>query len=133
MPKAKYTDIKSDKKDDGSSTDTEVAVPLMDEERGENWKNEFDEVELRSSRRKARGLRRVWNGFQPYRWMVDTSLLLVILVLLLRRQDNTFASLGRPKQDIGGDTTGFFPECELIIHPEQHARHLLTTARLCSQ
>jgi hypothetical protein len=116
MPKAKYTDVKAEGPDDASSTDTEVAMPLMDGERADYWKAELEDVELRHPRRKARGLRRVWNAFQPYRWMVDTGLLLVILLLLLRRQD-AVKPFGSPKQDIGGDVTGFYPECKFFVPP----------------
>jgi hypothetical protein len=135
MPKAKYSDIKAEPSDGPASPDTEAGVPLMDEERAESWNSRLDEIDLRAPRRKARGLRRGLDAFRPYWWMVDTGLLLVILFLLLgRKVPDSILGVGSPSQDIGGDVTGFYPQCkppsgfigvntvEANVHPLQSAK-----------
>lgn len=53
---------------------------------------------------------RVWTALAPWRWALDTVLLVVILVLVLRGE---YASEAKSaKAAIGSDISGFAPECE---------------------
>ncbi|KAK3369961.1 hypothetical protein B0H63DRAFT_564223 [Podospora didyma] len=103
-PMRKYSHVQplDDHVDDRSST--EVDESLMGDEKGQrDWHHQ----PLRKSKRS-----RVASAFQSYRWIIDTSLLLVILGLLVRdqwRRPDSSLSGGHP-WDFGGDLTGVGPK-----------------------
>lgn len=51
---------------------------------------------------------RLWKTLASWRWVIDTGLLVVILVLVLRK-----AETPNSKPAIGGDLSGYAPDCEL--------------------
>ena len=54
--------------------------------------------------------------FRSYRWLIDTGLLVVILVLLL--QDGArYNSTSQQPWEVGGDLTGVGPQCTSLPHP----------------
>lgn len=66
----------------------------------------WDAEDLERSRQRKR--RSIWHRLKPYRWMLDTGLLLVIVGLLAEKR------LGHNHEhhfEFAGDITGFAPRC----------------------
>lgn len=81
--------------DDQSDASTEVG----------DWDVEVDE----KSQRVTRGI--FWRKLSGYRWLLDTSLLLVVIGLLLEKRwgyDHVY------EYEFAGDLTGFAPRCRGI-------------------
>jgi hypothetical protein len=95
----KYESMPLDDRDDRSSTEVES---LMEVEK--QW--EIEDMQ-RPRRSKASRVSSVLNS---YRWLIDTSLLLVILALVVRSQ---YQATPLP-YDFGGDITGVGPQCKFI-------------------
>lgn len=68
------------------------------------------EKELHGSRRRRSG---VLGFLQDYHWMINTSLLLIILGLVVHEQ---WKKKPVNEYQIGGDMTGVGPECEYNPH-----------------
>ncbi|KAK0629492.1 hypothetical protein B0T17DRAFT_525637 [Bombardia bombarda] len=98
-PIHKYEDVEQlDAHDDASLSNTEVDESLMGDEK--QW---YQHQQTRRPSSKTSKVRSLWRS---YRWIIDTSLLLIILGLLARDQ------LRQPavnKWDFGGDFTGVGP------------------------
>ncbi|AEO63153.1 40722f39-3acc-4307-81fb-caa3051a43a4 [Thermothielavioides terrestris] len=95
---AKYSSIGGEDHDDRSSTEVES---LMEPEK--QW--ELEEAS-RNPKRKSR-VARVCAVFNTWRWLIDTTLLVTILVVVLRIQRSA-----APEEvyELGGDITGFTPK-----------------------
>ncbi|KAL2141205.1 hypothetical protein VTI28DRAFT_2711 [Corynascus sepedonium] len=94
-----YTNIGQDDQDDRSSTEI---GSLMEEEK--QWGLEAAMPErVHESRTK-----RICAFFNSWRWLIDTTLLVAILVLLLRMQKPWFR-LGAEDYQLSGDITDFSP------------------------
>jgi hypothetical protein len=76
--------------DDHSDSSTEV----------EDWE-EDDDLKVRRQR--------AWRSLKRYRWVIDTTLLLVILGLLV---DKTLQHDHSHQFEFAGDITGFAPTCK---------------------
>jgi len=99
----KYENVPAQQPDDCDESSTEVDESLMGEE--SQWNDKT--LGMMDRRSKKRSLRA---KLASYRWLLDTSLLLVILGLIVRDQLRE-----RPVNpyDFGGDLTGVGPRCEL--------------------
>jgi hypothetical protein len=94
-----YETMPLDDRDDRSSTEVES---LMEVEK--DWQNEDMQRPVRRSKTS-----RICNVLNQWRWLIDTTLLLLILGLVARSQ--FLAKPINPNQ-IMGDVTGVGPECE---------------------
>lgn len=78
----------------------------------EDWE---EEPETRS---KVKRRRTLWKKLKPYRWIIDTSLLLIIVGLLAEKRWK--AETGG-KYELVGDISGFAPTCTdielLLVYP----------------
>lgn len=99
-----YTNIGQDDHDDRSSTEI---GSLMEEKQ---WGLEAAMPErVHESRTK-----RICAFFNSWRWLIDTTLLVAILVLLLRMQKPWFR-LGAEDYQLSGDITDFSPRCRFSL------------------
>jgi hypothetical protein len=83
----------------GSHSDSDTDV--------EEWEEEAD-IQPRQRKKRA-----VWKRIKPYRWMLDTALLLVIVGLLAEKR-------WEPRKgyvyELAGDISGFAPTCTATCH-----------------
>jgi hypothetical protein len=59
---------------------------------------------------KPRRRRACWSRFKPWKWLLDTTLLLIILALLIERQWAHHRHSLSHTFELAGDITGFAPE-----------------------
>lgn len=107
-PTHKYNDVRLDDRDDRSSTEVES---LMEVEK--QWQAEGLDRPLRRSRTS-----RMCDVFNQWRWLIDTTLLLAILVFVLRLQTPGSRPVIKSKADeyqLNGDMTDFSPRCKSTV------------------
>jgi hypothetical protein len=98
----KYQNLQADDHDDSSIT--EVEESLMGDEKQMHLE-EFQQRYTKKSKRIA-----CLSTFKEARWFLDTVLLLVIVGLLLRDQSQK-VHLKTSEREVGGDFTGVGPHC----------------------
>jgi hypothetical protein len=98
----KYENVQLDDHDDSSIT--EVEESLM----GDEKQMLVEELQLRYTKKSKR--RACLSTIKEARWLLDTVLLLVIVGLLLRDQSQK-ANLKTSEHEVGGDFTGVGPHC----------------------
>lgn len=95
-----------DDRDDRSSTEVES---LMEVEK--HWQDEDMRRPVRQSR-----VNRICGVLNSFRWLIDTTLLLVILGFLVRSELKK-GPVNPTDYDFGGDITGVGPKCK---SPNEH-------------
>ena len=101
MASYQYDSVRQDKElDDDHST-------LADQER--DWHTDGKPEPRHRSR-----ARRCLAALGPWRWLLDTTLLVVILVLALERRYLARVDKGR-SYELAGDLTGFAPTCRTLF------------------
>jgi hypothetical protein len=100
----KYESMALDDRDDRSSTEVES---LMEVEK--QWQDEDMRMPMRRSRAS-----RICGVLNSFRWLIDTTLLLIILGLVVRSEFKK-GPVNPTDYDFGGDITGVGPKCELPI------------------
>jgi len=101
----RYENLQLDDHDDSSIT--EVEESLM----GDEKQMHRDEFRQRCSKKSKR--RTCLTILNQARWFLDTILLLVIVGLLLRDQSQK-ADLSTSEHEVGGDMTGVGPHCKKL-------------------
>lgn len=97
----KYENLRVDDRDDRSSTEVES---LMDGEK------QWHDVDLSMPmRRPTTKFGRICAALNSWRWLIDTTLLLIILGVVVRTY---MLKPALNPYDFGGDITGFEPRCE---------------------
>jgi hypothetical protein len=105
---ARYANVDQEDRDDRSSTEVESLME-MDKQWGL-------EDQAQGSVRRSRASR-VCAAFNAWRWLIDTTLLVAILVVLLRMQRSSAAT---DEVELSGDMTGFSPRCAFLIPSLPH-------------
>jgi hypothetical protein len=111
----KYENVHLDDQDDSSTT--EVEESLMGDEKQMHGE-EFRERYTRKSKRKT-----CISMLKEARWFLDTILLLVIVVLLLRLQSQKDIPK-TSEHEVGGDLTGVGPHCKELAEISNDSNHL---------
>jgi len=101
----RYENLQLDDHDDSSIT--EVEESLMGDEK-QMHRDEFRERCSKKSKRRT-----CLTILNQARWFLDTILLLVIVGLLLRDQSQK-ADLSSSEHEVGGDMTGVGPHCKKL-------------------
>lgn len=92
-----------DDSDDRSSTEVESLM----EENTKQW----HDVDLQMEPRRSSRASRVCGALNAWRWLIDTTLLVIILGFVVRSYYNE--PVVKP-YDFGGDITGVGPKCEFL-------------------
>lgn len=100
-----YENVPFDDREDSSTTDVEES--LMGDEKQMHGEN-FNQRYTRNSKRKT-----CLSSLNQARWFLDTILLLVIVGLLVRDQSQR-AIPKTSETEVGGDFTGVSPHCRQL-------------------
>lgn len=100
---AKYETVAMEDQEEAGSS-TEVDESLMGDDK--QWHAQEFGQRRRSKRQTCMA------AFRSWRWIIDTALLLVILILLLIIRGER--SQTTPKWQVGGDFTGVGPKCQFF-------------------
>lgn len=116
MATHKYEDVRLEDGDHDSRSSTEVES-LMGEEKSPKWQGRAQQQEpLPRERSKTSNLKRI---LRSSRWMLDTTLLFIIIALLVRNEGRKEAHTPTPTSmveqvQLMGDMTGVGPRCAFL-------------------